>query len=338
MSANPRIPVRGLVSVIIPVYNRPEMLAEATESVFAQTYLQIEIVIVDDGSSDSTWASAQTLAAARPDVVRAVRQDNAGPGAARNLGLAWARGEFIQFLDSDDLLEPMKFELQVQALRENLNAGVAYGLTRRVNLITGASLPWAQTGELITNLFPSFLMKRGWDTNSPLWRREVCDQIGPWSCYRCMEDWEHDLRAGLIGVTPVRVVEHVATVRDHLNARASGMYSGFTPAFALDFFRAHREIWQLMRVRGLTDWSYLREFSRKLFWIARLCGGLGLSQEADEALAIAGEMAATHHTPWEIRIYSVLTRLLGWPIAVECSERVWRGLRLQRSGASGNAG
>ena len=319
--------ISGLVSTIIPVYNRESMLGAAVNSVLAQSWPDLEILIVDDGSTDDTGQVANDLTRLHPGTVFALHQQNAGPGAARNLGLKSARGEFIQYLDSDDLLESRKFELQVEALRANPNAGIAYGLTMRTELTTGRTRVWALTNDPIANIFPSFLMKRGWDTNSPLWRRSVCDAIGPWSDFRCMEDWEHDLRAGLLGVVPTQVREHVTTVRDHSGGRASGMHTGFTPEIARDFFRAHRAIWQRMRERGLTDWSYLREFSRKLFWIARMCGERGLIAEAEEALRIAEQMACTHHVSREMRIFRVLIRLLGWRRAVKLSElarRLWR--------------
>lgn len=319
--------IPGLVSTILPVYNRERMLLEAVESVLAQTWRAHEVLIIDDGSTDGTAELARALAIAHPGIVFALQQENAGPGAARNLGLAEARGEFIQYLDSDDLLEPLKFERQVAALREQPDAGVAYGLSIRTNLGTGASRPWAGTGKLIPNIFPGFLMKRAWDTNSPLWRRSVCDAVGAWGDFRCMEDWEHDLRAGMEGARVVQVKQHVATVRDHAGERASGMQGGFTPALTSDFFRAHRSIWQRMRERGLIDWSYLEAFSRKLFWIARMCGERGLLAEAEEALAMAEEMVATHHRPREIRMFRTLTRLLGWRRAVTLSEAIRGRLR-----------
>ncbi len=88
------LPVPNLVSTIIPVYNRPTMLHNAVACLLAQTYRPIEIVIVDDGSTDSTPEVCQELAAAHPGLVLAVRQANAGPGAAREQGRGVARGEF----------------------------------------------------------------------------------------------------------------------------------------------------------------------------------------------------------------------------------------------------
>ena len=317
--------VPGMVSVILPVFNRPDMLVASVASVVSQTYRPIEIIVVDDGSTDDTLRSALELADRHPGIVQVVKQENAGPGVARNAGLRRASGEFVQYLDSDDLLEPRKFEWQVAALREHPLAGVAYGLTKRLNLVTGESRDWARTGGDIAAIFPDFLAKRGWDTNSPLWRRETCDAIGPWSELRCMEDWEHDLRAGLLGVRPVRVSQQVATVRDHLQARASGMDTGFTPALTRDFFRAHRAIWLQMKELDRTDWSYLETFSRKLFWIARMCGERGLIDEAEEALGIASEMMAGRGVAMRLRLFRAVVLVLGWRRAVAVSEWVRRG-------------
>src|SRR6266705_266036 len=91
--------IEGLVSTIIPVYNRPAQMGEAVYSVLCQDYRPIEIVIVDDGSTDDTPINAQALVDGHPDVIRVVRQANAGPGAAREEGRTLARGEFIQYLD-----------------------------------------------------------------------------------------------------------------------------------------------------------------------------------------------------------------------------------------------
>src|SRR5689334_22859441 len=107
-----------LVSVVIPVYNRAAMLRQAVESALGQTHRPIEVVIVDDGSTDDTPQAIAALTARHPEV-RAVRRENGGPGAARESGRQAARGELLQFLDSDDLLLPRKLELQLRALEEH---------------------------------------------------------------------------------------------------------------------------------------------------------------------------------------------------------------------------
>src|SRR5215472_7466164 len=108
--------LEGLASTIIPVHNRALLLRQAVASVLAQTYRPIEIIIVDDGSTDDTAREAEALAKAYSGV-RAIHRSNGGPGAARETGRLAANGEFIQYLDSDDLLLPNKFELQVNGLR-----------------------------------------------------------------------------------------------------------------------------------------------------------------------------------------------------------------------------
>ena len=322
--------VPGLVSVIIPVFQRAAMLRRAVASALAQTYADVEVIVVDDGSTDDCWECAQRLAAANPGRVHALRQENAGPGPARNRGLAAARGEFIQYLDSDDELLPNKLELQVAALRANPQAGLSYGLTRRRNDATGEERDFPAGAGEVRQIFPGILVQRGWSTMGPLWRRSACDAIGPWGDFRCNEDLEHDLRAGLLGVVPVRVAEHLVTMHDHSGERASGMNSGFTAPFVHEMWRAHRSMWQRMREAGRTDPSYLRAFSRKLFWIARLCGERGLVADADEALAAAREASAYHGGALGIRCFGALTRLLGWRRSVAMTEapmRQWRRLR-----------
>src|SRR5438128_7526719 len=100
----------ALVTTIIPVFNRPSMLREAVASVVAQTYRPIEIIIVDDGSTDETARAVDDLGEQNPNEILVVHQDNTGPGLAREAGLQLATGEFIQYLDSDDVLLPRKLE------------------------------------------------------------------------------------------------------------------------------------------------------------------------------------------------------------------------------------
>ncbi len=308
------------VSTIIPVLDRSALLRESADSILAQTYRLIEIVIVDDGSTDDTPRVGKELEAANPGVVRYVRQENAGPGVARNTGLRLARGEFIQYLDSDDLLEPRKFELQVAALQRHPEAGVCYCTTLRANRATGRMEPWARTAERIENIYPEFLMKRGWATLTPLWRRSACEKIGPWGDFRVMEDWEHDLRAGMLGVKTVHVPEPLAIVRDHGGDRASGMSTGFTPELTRHFFEAHRSICHRMREYDLPDWSHLEPFTRKMFWIARMCGQRGLAREASEALDLAIELTETHRPARKMKWFRTITRLCGWRATANMSE------------------
>ena len=120
------------ISVIIPAYNRAVFLKEALESVFAQTYTNYEVIVIDDGSTDNTEDVVSKLLAEQPetaDKVRYIKQANAGVSAARNHGIFEASGEWIAFLDSDDLWFPEKLEKQMAFLDEHPTAGAVCGLT-----------------------------------------------------------------------------------------------------------------------------------------------------------------------------------------------------------------
>lgn len=105
---------KGLVSVIIPTFNCREWVGDAIESVLKQTYPNREIIVIDDGSTDGT---GDFLKDKYKDSIRYSYRENKGLASARNRGLDEARGEYVQFLDADDLLDPEKLSLQVEALK-----------------------------------------------------------------------------------------------------------------------------------------------------------------------------------------------------------------------------
>ncbi|HEX4085254.1 MAG TPA: glycosyltransferase family A protein [Chthoniobacteraceae bacterium] len=113
------------VSVIIPTYNHRAFVLETLDSVFAQTFTDYEIVVINDSSPDDTAALLRPLAEAGR--IRYFEQPNQGQASARNRGLAEARGEFIAFLDDDDLWPAEKLRWQVEVMRESDGIGVVYG-------------------------------------------------------------------------------------------------------------------------------------------------------------------------------------------------------------------
>jgi len=110
------------VSVIVPAYNAENFLGEAIESILAQTYQSYEIIVVDDGSKDRT----REIVSLYPSVIY-VYQTNAGTAAARNRGVEVARGEYLSFLDADDLWMPDKLQLQMAAFLADKNLEVVSG-------------------------------------------------------------------------------------------------------------------------------------------------------------------------------------------------------------------
>jgi glycosyltransferase involved in cell wall biosynthesis len=309
-----RSEVSGMVSTIIPVFNRADLLREAVASVLSQTYSPIEVIIVDDGSTDHTQETCLALQSAHPVVVRSIRQSNAGPGVARETGRRAAHGEFIQYLDSDDRLLPRKFELQTAALRERPECGVAYCYTL-YHRIGEAPIkqPWKGSGNTVAAMFPSFLVDRWWDTPTPLYRRSVCDAAGPWSDLRLEEDWEYDCRIASLGTTLVHCREFLAEVRDHDGNRlCRGTYHD--PRRNRERARAHQLIFQHAQRAGISDDApELRHFSRSLFLLSRQCGASGLAKESRELFELAVVSArGPQLLTWDFRLYRAATLLFGW--------------------------
>lgn len=108
---------KGLVSIITPVYNGEKFVAETIESVLKQTYPNWEMIVVDDGSKDSSAAIIRQFAE-RDCRITSVQQPNGGSASARNNGIRRARGQFIALLDADDLWEPNFLESQLALMKE----------------------------------------------------------------------------------------------------------------------------------------------------------------------------------------------------------------------------
>ena len=120
----------GLVSIVIPTYNRAYIIAATIESALRQTYANVEVLVADDGSKDDTRAIVEAFGDPR---VRYLWQPNAGCPAARNLAIRHARGEFIALLDSDDRWMPWKLEAQVALLRAHPEVGMVWTDMTAVN-------------------------------------------------------------------------------------------------------------------------------------------------------------------------------------------------------------
>jgi glycosyltransferase involved in cell wall biosynthesis len=304
----------ALVSTIIPVYNRAAMLADAVASVLAQTHRPIEILIVDDGSTDDTAAVAARLARDHPEV-RVLTQQNAGPGAAREAARAHARGEFIQHLDSDDLLFPRKFELQVAGLQANRECGASYGMALwRHRDGTLDAHPWGRTGERIETMFPAMLLARWWPTPAPLYRASLLRETGSWLPLRMEEDWEYDARVAARGVRLHFVDEPVVEIREHHAPNLSG--HGLQPQYLRDRATAHESILRSAQRADIPSSApEMQQFARKLFLLARQTGAAGLADEASRLFALAREASADDAGRLQFRLYAALAALVGWRAA-----------------------
>lgn len=163
-------PDRELVSVIIPCYNHAHFLGEAVESVLGQTYPHIEIIVIDDGSTDDITQ----VMTAYPSV-RYIRQDNLGLSRARNAGLAHSKGPYVVFLDADDHLFPDAVDIGVRALAARTDCAFTFGLLLKVGTTQGLNvLSHDQNYDYKTLLQRNVIENPG----SVLYRRWVFKEIG----------------------------------------------------------------------------------------------------------------------------------------------------------------
>ncbi len=192
------------VSVILPVYNAAGTLEEAVASVRAQGHESLEIVIVDDGSTDDSAAVIDRL---RASDVRAFRQENQGPSAARNQAIRESRGEIIAMIDADDLWPEGKLALQLERLRRDPELKLVGGRIERVSL-DGSSLD--------PERFPSGEQYSAPHVGAVLFRREVFDTIG-WfdESLRFSEDQDWFLRAREQGLKMLILKEVTLIYRRH---------------------------------------------------------------------------------------------------------------------------
>ena len=183
-----------LVTVVIPCYNQARFLGEAIESVLAQSYTNFEIVVVDDGSTDNT-----SEVAGHYPKVRCVRQENRGVSAARNAGLAHARGEYVVFLDADDRLLPRALEVGVRELGTHPESAFVFGYH---NNIATDGTPGALRGNFTSHPLPNerdqylALLHRCYiRTHTVMYRRSVFDSVGGFdTSLNASEDFDMYLR------------------------------------------------------------------------------------------------------------------------------------------------
>jgi glycosyltransferase involved in cell wall biosynthesis len=214
------------VSIILPTYNYGRFLPDALESVRKQTYQDWECIVVDDGSTDDTIAVLRT-AAANDRRVRYVSQANLGPSAARNRGVAESVGDYIQFLDADDVLPPTKLEAQVRMLEEDPSVGIVYSNARYFRESPTDLLPYLVPGPrpstTLETLSPDPVLRALVHNNimvieGPLTRRSSITSVGSLDeSLSRMEDWQFWLRCALSGVRFIAdpAAERAVRVRAH---------------------------------------------------------------------------------------------------------------------------
>jgi glycosyltransferase involved in cell wall biosynthesis len=278
----------GVVSTIITVYNRPALVVEAIDSVLSQSHQDIEVLVVDDGSTDDTGDVIRRHAARHP-AIRYVHRENGGFARAVNTALPLVTGEFVQFLDSDDVLMPDKFAAQIDGLRAHAECGISYCFAREYPL--GGEpppTPARRTAEQFPELFPAILAGRLWPSPVPLYRRALIDAIGlyrEWSIHR---EWEFECRAAALGTKLHHVPEFLADVRGvhHLEGRIKGD----VPAHKLaDYVSVLEGVYGHARAARLPAGAF-DPFLRRVSNVAQLCEQAGAEAELGRCRELAASI------------------------------------------------
>lgn len=190
-----------LVSIVVPVFNNARFLAETIQTILQQDYKPVEIIMIDDGSTDGS----ATIIKNHPDI-HYVYQDNRGPAAAKNAGVKIAKGEYVAFLDADDLWASDKLSKQVACMEASPQLG--YTITfMRMHMMPGLEKPHWLKQELLDRSLTAYL------PSSLLMRRDCLQQVGEFDeAFKTSDEVDWFFRAKDKGV-PMQILQEVLLYR-----------------------------------------------------------------------------------------------------------------------------
>lgn len=275
------------VSVIIPAYNQGEYLSQAVQSALEQTCSDVEVVVVDDGSTDNTAEVAHSISDSR---VKYVYQENRGLSGARNTGVRCSSGKWVTFLDSDDLNLPEKHEVLLELFNRDPELGLA----------AGTSIIIDQDGEQIGKPFNTplpqdlirLLLWNPMQVCSVMVRREWLDRVGPFDeSLHAYEDWDLYLRLARLGCRMAWTPAPVAKYRFHTGQMTRERDRMTRATFAvLDKFFADDALPE--RWLALRDQAYAGAHLRAAIQAYRIEDWTGGAEELDQAVRLDPEFAA----------------------------------------------
>lgn len=308
--------MRPRVSVVIPTYNRSGALDRTLQSVFGQSERDVEVIVVDDGSTDGT----PSMLAGYGSRIRVIRKENGGAGAARNAGIDAARGEFIAFLDDDDVWLPEKTREQLRLFDANPDAALAS--TGAMFVDERDRLDYVQAWSLNGRLFDRLLFHNPVITSSVMVRRS-CLVAMP-SLFRTdlapVEDWELWIR---ISARHEMIVSPQALVRYTVSPKSAYRKAGGDRSRAL-----YRELYEGLKRDPLIEARVRRQWRRILSNVHFLTG-VKLYAGGDGAGARAELFRAIWKYPWRVRWRTAATMLL-LPVGSRGALRRWATSRKAR--------
>jgi glycosyltransferase involved in cell wall biosynthesis len=301
-----------LVSIIIPVFNRPHLLKEALGSVDGQTYRNLEVIVVDDGSTEDIRAVVEEFVRKVEFPVVYVRQENSGPGIARGNGLSHSNGILIQYLDSDDLILPEKIECQVKELVNHPEAVMCYTATVKVNE-RGEETKRKLSDLPADDLLAAALHYRRWATASCLWRYPN-KHIVQWTNLYNGEDLVHDVHVGVQyrkivfipqPLTITRALEsgHVSAIPQDPNLKNQYLDKMITP---------HEFAFEALRKYGLErNYAYAEPLAGRFFFVAMKLAKLGRVEAALKALFYTRQLTLKFHVRTFVKLATLSVKTFG---------------------------
>jgi glycosyltransferase involved in cell wall biosynthesis len=201
------------ISVVIPAYNSEKTIKATIESVFNQSFSDFELIVINDGSQDSTL---EVISQINDPRIRVFSYENAGGNVSRNRGLKHSVGEFVSFLDADDLWTTDKLQAQLQALKDNLDAKVAYSWTDYINADGEIFISGTHTtanGDVYEKLLVHNFLENG---SNPLIYREVLLELDGFDeSLEASQDWDMWLRLAarysFVAVPKVQILYRVSS-------------------------------------------------------------------------------------------------------------------------------
>ncbi len=261
------------VDVIIPTYNGLPWLKATVESVLSQTYQQLHLYVIDDGSTDKTKQYVKSLADQR---VTYIHKKNGGQSTARNLGVALSHAPLVAFLDSDDIWYPTKLEKQVAIMQKNHKVGLVYGhyyLIDEQDVVITYLQVWHR-GRIFNDLLTGNTIAGS--ASMVLIRRSILDIVGPFrEDFLIGEDWDMWLR-----ISRICDIDFVPEIIAGLRHRSDGMQKN-TRKMADGLVYAYEVIRDEFALRGIQRRAFA---NATLFTAAQHYAKLGLRTEARRTL------------------------------------------------------
>jgi glycosyltransferase involved in cell wall biosynthesis len=312
-----------LVSILIPAFNSQQWIADTLRSAVAQTYPRKEIIVVDDGSTDGTSGIARRF---ESDLVRVISQPNQGAAAARNKAFSLCRGDYIQWLDADDLLAPDKIAQQMEAVRGCQGKGTLFSSAWGQFMYRYYRAEFIPTG-LWCNLSPLewLLRKMGQNlymqTAAWLTSRELTEAAGPWDTRLLVDDDGEYFCRVLLASDRVRFVPE-ARVYYRRSGCSSLSYIGRSDQKA----EAH---WRSMQLhvgylRSLEESQDVRDACVKYLQSSLIHFHPERADIVQQAAEMANELGGRLEVPQLSWKYSWTRAIFGWNSAK------WAGLFLPR--------